>query len=102
MQLSKDIYGLTTQFPKEEVYGLVSQMRRSAISIPSNIAEGHKRNSKKDYIVFLTYALGSSAELETQILLAETLYTHISFTDALSLTIETQKILTTIIKKLKS
>jgi len=65
------VYKLTSFFPKEETYGLISQMRRAAVSIPSNIAEGRERGTKKDYLQFLRIAKGSSAELETQILVAE-------------------------------
>ncbi len=66
----KDIYILTKRFPKEELYGLTSQMRRSAVSIPSNIAEGFRRYHNKEYRQFLYIALGSCAELETQIIIA--------------------------------
>ncbi len=62
-----DIYTLTKNFPKEELYGLTSQIRRSAISIPSNIAEGFRRYHNKEYKQFLYITLGSCAELETQI-----------------------------------
>ena len=61
----KDIYVLTEKFPKQEMYGIVSQMRRSAISIPSNVAEGFKRYHNKEYKQFLYVTLGSCAELET-------------------------------------
>ena len=61
------IYELTSKFPKEEMYGLVSQMRRSAVSIPSNVAEGRFRGTRKDYLQFLRIAYSSGAELETQI-----------------------------------
>lgn len=71
--LSKEIYLLTAQFPKEEMYGLTSQMRRSAVSIASNIAEGRSRGTKKDFVQFLRIALGSGAELETQIEIAKQL-----------------------------
>jgi len=64
------VYRLTENFPKEEIYGLTSQMRRSAVSIPSNIAEGRKRGSDVEFKRFLTYAYGSAAELETQIEIA--------------------------------
>jgi len=70
MELAGQIYTLTAQFPKEELYGLTSQTRRCAVSIPSNIAEGAARNSKKEFIQFLHIALGSVAELETQLILA--------------------------------
>ena len=71
MKFAKQIYLLTADFPKEETYGLVSQIRRSAVSIPSNIAEGAARNSSKEFIQFLYIALGSLSELETQLLLSE-------------------------------
>ena len=67
------IYKLTLYFPKEELYGLSSQMRRSAISIPSNIAEGSMRGTPKDFKNFLRIALGSGAELQTQIEIAKEL-----------------------------
>ena len=70
MDLVTHIYALTSQFPKEELYGLTSQIRRSAISIPSNIAEGAARQSRKEFIQFLHIASGSVSELETQVLLA--------------------------------
>ena len=70
MDLTANVYSLTTRFPKEELYGLTSQIRRSAVSIPSNIAEGAARHSRKEFIQFLHIASGSVAELETQLLLA--------------------------------
>jgi len=73
IELVKKIYILTKDFPKEEIYTLTSQIRRSAISIPSNIAEGAARNSKKEFIQFLYIALGSAAELETQLIVAKEL-----------------------------
>ena len=62
-----EIYQLTNIFPKGEMYGIISQMRRAAVSIPSNIAEGRLRNSNKEYKQFLLIAFGSGGELETQI-----------------------------------
>ena len=67
VELTVALYELTEFFPKEEIYGIVSQMRRSAVSIPSNIAEGRFRGTQKDYVHFLRIAYGSGAELETQI-----------------------------------
>lgn len=65
-----DIYRLTKKFPKEELYGLTSQMRRGAVSVPSNIAEGKRRGGDKEFQRFLRIAFGSGAELETQLLIA--------------------------------
>ena len=67
------IYKITAQFPADEKFGLVSQMRRAAVSIPSNTAEGAARNSKKEFINFLHIAQGSTAELETQLFISQTL-----------------------------
>ncbi len=70
MELVVDVYKLTELFPKTEQYGLTSQIQRAAVSIPSNIAEGSGRKSSKENIRFLSFALGSLAELETQLLIA--------------------------------
>lgn len=70
MELTKQVYIVTQYFPKEEVYGLTSQIRRCAVSIPSNIAEGKGRNSDKEFIRFLNISLGSLYELQTQLELA--------------------------------
>ncbi|MBI5356234.1 four helix bundle protein [Candidatus Collierbacteria bacterium] len=67
MDLVIAVYSLTERFPKSELYGLVAQMRRCAVSIPSNIAEGRRRGSRKDYRQFLVVSYASGAELETQI-----------------------------------
>jgi four helix bundle protein len=69
----KDIYKSTEKFPKQETYGLISQMRRAAVSVPSNIAEGFRRYHNKEYKQFLYVSLGSCAELETQITIAKEL-----------------------------
>jgi four helix bundle protein len=73
IEVVKDLYLLTKKFPKEELYGLTSQMRRSAVSIPSNVAEGFRRYHNKEYKQFLYITLGSCAELETQIIIANEL-----------------------------
>jgi len=73
IEIVKDIYNIVEKFPKQEFYGLVSQIQRSAVSIPSNIAEGFNRFHNKEYKQFLYIALGSCAELETQIEIASEL-----------------------------
>jgi four helix bundle protein len=73
IQLTLDIYRLTGKFPSHEQFGLVSQLRRCAVSIPSNLAEGHARLSTREYLRHVSIALGSLAELETQIHLAHEL-----------------------------
>ena len=71
MDITVDIYYITRNFPKYEEYGLTSQMRRSAVSIPSNIAEGYGRGSRKELKHFLEVSSGSAAELETQLLICK-------------------------------
>lgn len=71
LQLAFDMYNTTRQFPSEERFGLTSQINRNIVSIPSNIAEGTSRSSEKDFARFLEISLGSSFELETQLLIAE-------------------------------
>ncbi|KFF08420.1 four helix bundle protein [Chryseobacterium luteum] len=68
-----DVYGITGSFPKDEMYGLISQIRRASVSIPSNIAEGNSRRSKPDYLQFLKIARGSCAEVETQLIISRNL-----------------------------
>jgi four helix bundle protein len=70
LDLVQSVYKCTATFPKSETFGLAAQMRGAAVSIPSNIAEGQARNSSKQFLQFLSFALGSLAELETQLELA--------------------------------
>jgi four helix bundle protein len=72
-EFCSSIYSITTKFPQDEKFGLTSQLRRAAISIPSNIAEGASRSSKKDFARFLEISIGSSYEIETQLLIASDL-----------------------------
>ena len=70
---AEQIYKITKEFPKDELYGIVNQMRRAAVSIPSNIAEGFMRYHNKEFKQFLFIALGSSAEIETQLIVSHKL-----------------------------
>ncbi len=97
VDLSVMIYDLTSQFPKEELFGLTSQMRRAGVSIPSNIAEGRQRGTKKDFLNFLRIAKGSSAELETQIEIAR----RLSFSKDLNYS-KIESVLEEIVKMLRS
>lgn len=73
INLVTDIYKTTDDFPKSEIYGIISQIRRSAVSIPSNIAEGFNRKHKQEYVQFIRVAFGSGAELETQLMISRNL-----------------------------
>ena len=73
MTLAEDCYRLTTTFPRDELYGMTSQIRRSAVSIPANVAEGYGRDQTGNFIQFLRVAQGSARELETHLLLAQRL-----------------------------
>lgn len=70
MRLAHAVYAMSSRFPKEEMYGLTAQLRRAVVSIPSNLAEGHNRESLKDYLRFISISQGSAAEVETQTSLA--------------------------------
>lgn len=102
MDLVKEIYKITKELPRSEIYGLSSQMQRAAVAIPSNIAEGSKRNHKLEYIQFLSIANGSAAELETQINLIKSIYPQIDTQKAESLLNEILKMLHVIITKLNN
>jgi four helix bundle protein len=100
IELVKETYKITKEFPKSETYGLSLQIRRAAISIPSNIAEGQLRKNLKEYLQFLRIAYGSSAELETQIIIAKDLYSRISYNKLEAILLEVQKMLNVMIAKL--
>lgn len=93
IELVEEIYILTKDFPKEETYGLSSQMRRASVSIPSNIAEGQRRKDVPESLQFLRIADASSAELETQLIIAKKLYPNFNYSRAENLLDEIQKML---------
>lgn len=103
-ELSLLIYKLTRNFPKEEIYGLVSQMRRCAVSIPSNIVEGYARQRKLEYVQFLQISFASGAELETQLLIAKDLkyLSSQDFEESNGLLQEVMKMLNSLIRKIKT
>lgn len=98
--LTKDIYLLTNKLPKSELYVLTSQMRRAAISIPSNIAEGQGKKSRNEFVRYINISLGSATELETQLILVQEIYkiSTISIQDQI---VEIKKMLNGLINKLK-
>jgi four helix bundle protein len=102
IELTKVVYGVTEKMPSSETYGLVSQMRRCAVSIPSNIAEGYRRHQLGDYVRFLSIADGSAAELETQLIIMKSVYEKINMKEAEALLEEVQKMLSVMIKKLSA
>lgn len=101
IEISKEAYKITNQLPKEEIFGLSSQIKRSSVSIPSNIAEGRGRNTRKDFIQFLHIAQGSLLELETQIILVSEIYKNIKTEQIFKLIEEEKKMLAVMISKLK-
>jgi len=104
IQLVKEIYILTECFPKSETYGLVSQMRRAAVAIPSNIAEGQRRAYQKEFVQFLYISYSSGAELETQIEICKSLdnFKDFNYSKAEDLLVEVMKMLNVLIGYLKS
>ncbi|QFG53752.1 four helix bundle protein [Chryseobacterium sp.] len=104
VELVTTVYYLTSEFPKEEIFGLTNQIRRASVSIPSNIAEGAARNSDKEFIRFLYISLGSNQELDTQMLIARNLnYLSTDKYSSVANEVETiGKQLITLIKYLKS
>ena len=101
MVLTELVYAISRKLPLEERYGLVSQIQRCAVSIPSNIAEGNKRSTAKDYVQFLRMASGSAAELETQLILIHRIH-KADVQKELAILIEIQKMLESMKKKLLS
>lgn len=102
LNLVREIYEITKNLPGNEMYGLSIQMRRAAISIPSNIAEGHLRKNLKEFLQFLRIASGSAAELETQLIITEDLYSQLNYLKANLLLEEVQKMLSAMIRKLNN
>ncbi|MGA2205922.1 MAG: four helix bundle protein [Terracidiphilus sp.] len=104
MELTEAVYNLTKTFPKHEVYGLTSQLRRASVSVASNIAEGRARATDRDFRQFLNIALGSTYEVQTQLLLAKrlTIGDEAMRKKAESLCIETSKMLGAFLQSLKS
>jgi len=100
MDLSIEIYRLTKKFPQAEQFGLVSQMRRCVVSIPSNIAEGKRRSTRKDFLQFLRIADGSASELETQLILASKLFSLQDTHKSYQLLEEVQRMLGGMLKRL--
>lgn len=103
IELTMEIYRLTKSFPREEMFGLTSQLRRAAVSIPSNIAEGQSRESTGEFIQFLGIACGSNAEVYTQLVIARGLQLgdEASIARCESLCAETGKMLNSVLKTLK-
>ena len=103
MELVKLCYAILAKLPAHEKYALGGQITRSAVSIPSNIAEGYRRHSRKEYIQFCGVAAGSAAELETQLLIVQEVYSSIvkDIDQAIDLVSEVQKILYSLIEGLK-
>lgn len=100
IELVTAVYELCSQLPIDERFGLCSQMQRASVSVPSNIAEGYRRHGRQEYKQFCGIALGSCAELETQLIVTNNIYPEANYAKALDLCIEVQKMLTILITKL--
>lgn len=101
IKLVHEIYSITKKLPKSEMFGLCSQMQRAAVSIPSNIAEGYKRNHRPEFIQFLAISISSAAELETQIIICKGEYKDLDYSKVEMLSEEIQKMLYVMIAKLR-
>jgi four helix bundle protein len=101
IELVSSIYLLTQSFPEAERFGLISQLRRASVSVPSNIAEGAARNSKKEFIQFLYISLGSLSEIETQLIIAEKLKLIDDKTEVQESVDEIRKLILGLIRSLK-
>ncbi len=104
IELVVEIYKLTESFPQSEIYGLVNQMRRASVAIPSNIAEGQKRGHQKDFLRFLHISYASGAELETQIEICKKLekMKKLNYTTVDKLLEDTMKMLNSLIRSLQN
>ncbi len=103
MALARQVYLVTGRFPDDEKFGLISQLRRAAVSVPSNIAEGHARSSRSDYARFLHISRGSLYEIETQIMLSED-FNYLNQNDSsdiLTTTSEIGRMLNSLIRKIE-
>lgn len=102
IELVVETYTITNQLPKSEEYGLSSQMRRAAVAVPSNIAEGYRRKGLREYLQFLYIANASASELETQLIIAKKIYENVNYLKVESLLNEVLKMLTVMICKLNA
>jgi four helix bundle protein len=100
IKLVKEIYLMTEAFPRDELYGLTSQMRRAAVSIPANTAEGFRRRHAKEFKQFLNIAISSAAELETLIIIARELHYLNDEGNALELTDHISRMISNLLKRL--
>lgn len=102
MDLAEQVYIITKKFPKEELFALTNQMRRCAVSVPSNIAEGATRQSQKEFLQFISIARGSLSELETQIILAKRIGYMNNDETIFDLIVSVKKMLNALMRSLRS